>query len=114
MTNSEISRAVAPLDLPTTSPVGRLQVAIVGHVDHGKSTLVGRLLNDTGSLPDGKIEAVRQMSERRGMPFEWAFVMDALIESAGATYIIETTTFMVINNLCPFGVLRREDFGERR
>ena len=39
----------------------RMQVAIVGHVDHGKSTLVGRLLHDTGSLPEGKIEAVRQM-----------------------------------------------------
>ena len=77
MTNSELSLADATLDLPATSPVGRLQIAIVGHVDHGKSTLVGRLLNDTGSLPDGKIEAVRQMSERRGMPFEWAFVMDA-------------------------------------
>lgn len=55
-----------------------LKVAIVGHVDHGKSTLVGRLLNDTGSLPAGKAEAVEAMCKRRGMPFEWAFVTDAL------------------------------------
>ena len=54
-----------------------LPVVIVGHVDHGKSTLIGRLLNDTKSLPDGKVEAVKAMCERRGMPFEWAFVMDA-------------------------------------
>ena len=55
-----------------------LKIAIVGHVDHGKSTLVGRLLNDTNSLPAGKVEAVTEMCNRRGMPFEWAFVTDAL------------------------------------
>ena len=55
----------------------RLDIAIVGHVDHGKSTLVGRLLHDTGTLPDGKVEAIQKMCERRGMAFEWAFVMDA-------------------------------------
>ena len=55
----------------------QVQVAIVGHVDHGNSTVVGRLLHDTDSLPDGKLEAVKSMSERRGMPFEFAFVMDA-------------------------------------
>ena len=54
-----------------------LAIVIVGHVDHGKSTLVGRLLHDTGALPDGKVEAVQAMCSRRGMPFEWAFVMDA-------------------------------------
>ncbi len=55
-----------------------LKIVIVGHVDHGKSSLIGRLFHDTGSLPEGKLEAIRTMSERRGMPFEWAFLMDAL------------------------------------
>jgi len=55
----------------------RLHIAIVGHVDHGKSTLVGRLLHETGALPDGKIESIKNMCKRRGMEFEWAFVMDA-------------------------------------
>ncbi len=56
----------------------RLPIVIVGHVDHGKSTLVGRLFHDTGRLPDGRVEAIRDMCTRRGMPFEWAFLTDAL------------------------------------
>jgi bifunctional enzyme CysN/CysC len=56
----------------------KLRIVIVGHVDHGKSTLVGRLFHDTGSLPDGKLETIKAVCERRGMPFEWAFLMDAL------------------------------------
>lgn len=55
-----------------------LRIVIVGHVDHGKSTLVGRLLHDTNSLPDGKFEQIKASSEKRGMPFEWSFLMDAL------------------------------------
>lgn len=66
---------VAEDQIQTTLP---LKIVIVGHVDHGKSTLVGRLFHDTGSLPDGKVEAIRAMCERRGMPFEWAFILDAL------------------------------------
>jgi bifunctional enzyme CysN/CysC len=54
------------------------RVVIVGHVDHGKSTLVGRLLYETGSLPEGKYEQIQTICRRRNMPFEWAFLMDAL------------------------------------
>jgi bifunctional enzyme CysN/CysC len=55
-----------------------LRIVIVGHVDHGKSTLVGRLLYDTGSLPEGKFEQIQAVCQRRGMQFEWAFLLDAL------------------------------------
>jgi bifunctional enzyme CysN/CysC len=68
-----------------------LKLVVVGHVDHGKSTLVGRLLNETGSLPPGKVEAIKAMSERRGMPFEWAFVMDALQAERDQGITIDTT-----------------------
>jgi bifunctional enzyme CysN/CysC len=56
----------------------QMQMVIVGHVDHGKSTIVGRLLADTGTLPDGKLEAVRAACERNSKPFEYAFLIDAL------------------------------------
>ena len=55
-----------------------LRIVLVGHVDHGKSTLIGRLLHDTGTIAAGKTDSLRQACARRGMPFEWAFLMDAL------------------------------------
>jgi len=68
-----------------------LKLVIVGHVDHGKSTLVGRLLHETGALPDGKVQAVKAMSEKRGMPFEWAFVIDAMQAERDQGITIDTT-----------------------
>lgn len=68
-----------------------LRIVIVGHVDHGKSTLVGRLFHDTGSLPEGKLEAIRGMCERRGMPFEWAFLMDAFQSERDQGITIDTS-----------------------
>jgi bifunctional enzyme CysN/CysC len=55
-----------------------MNLVITGHVDHGKSTVVGRLLADTGSLPQGKIEAIRAHCARHARPFEYAFLLDAL------------------------------------
>ncbi len=55
-----------------------MNIVIVGHVDHGKSTVIGRLLVDTNSLPDGKLEQVRENCERNFRPFEYAFLIDAL------------------------------------
>jgi bifunctional enzyme CysN/CysC len=56
----------------------RMNIVVTGHVDHGKSTVVGRLLADTGSLPEGRLEMVRTMCERNAKPFEYAFLLDAL------------------------------------
>jgi len=62
----------------STTPEERLRLVIVGHVDHGKSTVIGRLLADTGSLPKGKLEQVQHNCERNARPFEYAFLLDAL------------------------------------
>jgi len=78
-------------EAPGAGGARRLDIAIVGHVDHGKSTLVGRLLHDTGTLPDGKVEAIEKMCERRGMAFEWAFVMDAFQAERDQAVTIDTT-----------------------
>jgi bifunctional enzyme CysN/CysC len=61
-----------------TETARRFPIVIVGHVDHGKSTLIGRLLHDTGALPDGKFEELKAISKRRGVPIEWSFALDAL------------------------------------
>ncbi len=54
------------------------KIVIVGHVDHGKSTVIGRLLADTHSLPEGKLEQVKEQCAKNARPFEYAFLLDAL------------------------------------
>lgn len=68
-----------------------LKIVIAGHVDHGKSTLIGRLLHDTGSLPPGKAEELEALSRKRGMPLEWSFVLDALQTERDQAITIDTT-----------------------
>lgn len=74
-----------------TSVRQQLKMVIVGHVDHGKSTLVGRLLHDTHSLPEGKMDAIQASCKKRGMPFEWSFLMDALQTERDQGITIDTT-----------------------
>src|SRR4029077_15230744 len=68
-----------------------LRVVFVGHVDHGKSTLIGRILHDTDSLPEGKIDMVKKACAAEGMEFEYAFVLDALLEEQKQNVTIDTT-----------------------
>jgi bifunctional enzyme CysN/CysC len=56
----------------------QMNIVIVGHVDHGKSTVIGRLLADTGTLPKGKLESVKENCRKNSKPFEYAFLLDAL------------------------------------
>jgi len=67
-----------------------LKFVIVGHVDHGKSTLIGRLLYDTGSLPDEKIEEIRKFCEALGKDIEFGYVMDHLEEERDQGITIDT------------------------
>ncbi|MGB1540554.1 MAG: GTP-binding protein, partial [Rickettsiales bacterium] len=76
---------------PLATTADQMKIVIVGHVDHGKSTLVGRLFHDTGSLPDGKYEQIKAMCDKRGMPFEWSFLMDALQAERDQGITIDTT-----------------------
>jgi bifunctional enzyme CysN/CysC len=83
-----------------------LNIVIVGHVDHGKSTVIGRLLADSGSLPDGKLEQVRASCERNSKPFEYAFLLDALkdeqsqgitIDAARVFFSTEKRKYIIID-----------------
>src|SRR5437660_5415310 len=76
---------------PQSSAALPLRVVFVGHVDHGKSTLIGRILHDTDSLPEGKIDMVKKACAAEGMEFEFAFVLDALLEEQKQNVTIETT-----------------------
>src|SRR3979409_503135 len=87
--NMILPQAISATPNGTTRPQGR--IVIVGHVDHGKSTLVGRLLHETGSLPEGKLEMLKAVSARRGMPFEWSFLLDALQTERDQGITIDTT-----------------------
>jgi bifunctional enzyme CysN/CysC len=68
----------------------QFKIVILGHVDHGKSTLVGRLFHDTGSLPEGRLEQLQWAAQRRGVPFEWANLMDALQAERDQNISIDT------------------------
>lgn len=83
-----------------------MNIVIVGHVDHGKSTIIGRLLADTDSLPIGKLEQVREKCRRNSKPFEYAFLLDALkdeqeqgitIDSARCFFKTEKRKYILID-----------------
>src|SRR5437870_4166328 len=78
-----------------------IKVVFVGHVDHGKSTLIGRILQDTDSLPEGKVEMVKKACAAEGMEFEFAFLLDALLEEQKQNVTIDTTEI-------PFRTPRRQ------
>lgn len=67
-----------------------MNIVIVGHVDHGKSTVIGRLLADTGSLPEGRLEMIRELCRRTSKPFEYAFLLDALKDERAQGITIDT------------------------
>jgi bifunctional enzyme CysN/CysC len=70
----------------------QLRVVIVGHVDHGKSTLIGRLLYDTKSLPEGKYEELVATCKRRGTDvLEWSFILDSFQAERDQAITIDTT-----------------------
>jgi bifunctional enzyme CysN/CysC len=81
-------------------------IVIVGHVDHGKSTLIGRLLYDTGNLAEGRVDAAKASSERRGLKIEWSFLLDSLqaerdqgvtIDSTRLPFTLEGRPYVIVD-----------------
>jgi bifunctional enzyme CysN/CysC len=68
----------------------RRNIVFVGHVDHGKSSILGRLLAETDSVPAEKIASVREFCERNSRPFEFAFLLDTLRDERAQGITIDT------------------------
>lgn len=68
-----------------------LRIVVVGHVDHGKSTVIGRLLYDTHALPEGTVDKVKRIAKETGKPFEYAYLLDAFEEEQKQGITIDTT-----------------------
>ncbi|MBU2574747.1 MAG: adenylyl-sulfate kinase [Elusimicrobia bacterium] len=68
-----------------------IKIVIAGHVDHGKSTLVGRFLCDTGQMPADRKEKIEKRCKKDGKRFEFAFLLDAFEEEQDQGITIDAT-----------------------
>jgi len=82
-----------------------MNIVIVGHVDHGKSTVIGRLLADTHSLPEGKLAQIRAQCELNSKPFEYAFLLDALKDEQAQGITIDAARVFFKSELRPYLIL---------
>jgi bifunctional enzyme CysN/CysC len=103
----QTSTSIAPPEPHVSTPVGaqRMNIVIVGHVDHGKSTVIGRLLADTHSLPEGKLEQVRAQCELNSRPFEYAFLLDALKDEQAQGITIDAARVFFKTERRPYLIL---------
>ena len=74
----------------------KINLVVIGHKDHGKSTLIGRLLYDSNVIPEQKIQEIEEESKRLGKKgFKFHFLLDSLEEEreGGLTIDIMQTPF---------------------
>ena len=67
------------------------RVVTVGHVDHGKSSFIGRLMYELGQVTEEKFQELKSVSAKRGVEFEFAFLLDALQDERNQGITIDTT-----------------------
>lgn len=82
-----------------------LKIVVVGHVDHGKSTVIGRLLYDTNSLPEGTVNRVKKIAKETGKPFEYAYLLDAFEEEQKQGITIDTTQIQFSTKLRDYVII---------
>ena len=74
------------------------RIVVAGHVDHGKSTLIGRLLSDTGQVFPERVAKVKSICEKSGKRFEFAFLLDAFEEEQNQGITIDKTEIPWVYN----------------
>jgi len=102
-----MSSSIAPPEPRVAAPAAtqRMNIVIVGHVDHGKSTVIGRLLADTHSLPEGKLDQIRAQCELNSKPFEYAFLLDALKDEQAQGITIDAARVFFNSSRRPYLIL---------
>jgi len=102
-----MSSSIAPPEPRVAAPAAtqRMNIVIVGHVDHGKSTVIGRLLADTHSLPEGKLDQIRAQCELNSKPFEYAFLLDALKDEQAQGITIDAARVFFKSSRRPYLIL---------
>jgi elongation factor 1-alpha len=76
-----------------------INVVFVGHVDHGKSTTIGRLIYDSGLLPEQELTKLKEEAQKHGKAgFEFAFVMDRFKEERERGVTIDLAYKKLITN----------------
>jgi bifunctional enzyme CysN/CysC len=86
-------------------PDSRLSLVLAGHVDHGKSSLLGRLLHELDLLPAGKAEELAALSAKRGVPLEWSFALDGFQAERNQAITLDTTRVRVKTPVREFVVI---------
>ena len=74
-----------------------LNIVVVGHVDHGKSTFIGRLLYDTHSLPQGTVDKVMRISKESGKPFEEEQKQNITIDTTQIQFQTDKRDYVIID-----------------
>ena len=70
-------------------------IVLIGHKDHGKSTLIGRLLLDTKSIKESKLKEIQDVDKALGYKFELAHLVDSFREEREREMTMDTTMVLL-------------------
>ena len=89
-----------------------INVAFVGHVDHGKSTTIGRLMFDAGAIPQQEIDKLKTIAKEHGKAgFEFAYVMDKFKEERERGVTIDLSYQKLITNKYEVTIIDAPEIG---